>query len=220
MTNHRSELLNSIQKELFLVEGESAGLAVERVCNREFQAVLAMQGKPMNTWKASMAKVQANELFGRLIEVLGTDISQRFELERCKYDRVILLFDPDADGIHGCSLMLWFFYRWMPELLESGRIFVANPPICELFDPSSQQRAFPRHPSQRDKILLEWKTSLSGHLAEQIQVKPFRGLASLGQELLFQTCVSGATRLIRRLSAQDAIASLKAFGLDAKPKRL
>jgi len=217
--SHPSEPPNSIQQELFLVEGESAGLAVERVCQRQFQTVLAMQGKPMNTWKASLAKVQANEWFARLIEVLGTDIAERFELERCKYDRVILLFDPDADGIHGVSLMLWFFYRWMPELLESGRLFMVPPPICELFEPSRQQRVYPSNRLQRDEILSEWKASLSGNLGERIQVTPFRGLASLGHELLSQTCVSVATRLIRRLSAQDAIVSLKAFGMDTEPKR-
>lgn len=178
-----------------------------------------MQGKPMNAWKVGLAKVQTNDLYRRLIEILGANVGDDFDLQHCRFERVILLFDPDADGIHGCSLMLWFFHRWMPQLLEAGRLFVANPPICELFDPASGRRAYPSHPHQRDKLLSEWKMNLQGDVAQRIQVKPFRGLASLGQELLFQTCISPDTRLLRKLGTNDAIASLRVFGMEPKPKK-
>lgn len=203
--------------ELFLVEGESAGIAVQRVCDRRFQSVLAMQGKPMNAWKASLAKVQANELYQRLIEQIGAGVSDGFEIHRCRFDKVILLFDPDADGIHGCSLMLWFFYRWMPQLLASDRLFVANPPICELFDPFTKMRLYPRHPAERDKAIADWRIQRTAEQQQGLQHKPFRGLASLGHEILSSTCVLPETRLIRRLRVEDAEASLKAFGLDGKP---
>jgi DNA gyrase/topoisomerase IV subunit B len=200
--------------ELFLVEGESAGLAVERVCDRNFQSVLAMQGKPMNTWKATLAYVRANKWFEQLIETLGTGVSDRFDLQRCRFEKVILLFDPDADGIHGCSLMLWFFYRWMPGLLDSGRLFVAHPPICELHDPSNGSKVFPRHPNERDRILSEWKANCADAVVERIENRPFRGLASLGHELLSTSCIAPKTRLISRLGVRDAQASLNAFGIE------
>lgn len=215
--NPPTEASRATGLELFIVEGESAGLAVQRVCDRRFQSVMAMQGKPMNAWKASSAKVLANELYQRLIELIGAGISDGFQIDRCRFDKVILLFDPDADGIHGCSLMLWFFHRWMPPLLASGRLFVANPPICELFDPITQLSLFPRHPLERDDAIARWKAQHRAEDQQSLEQKPFRGLASLGQELLSSTCVSPETRRIRRLQVQDAQASLKAFGLSSEP---
>ena len=200
-------------QELFLVEGESAGAAVERVSNAQFQSVLAMQGKPMNAWKATRAKVESNGLFQQLIDTLGAGFADDFDIQRCRFERIILLFDPDADGIHGCSLMLWFFYRWMPQLIESERLLVANPPICELLDRSTLKRAYPSHPVQRDNILSEWKAGLPEGPSDRFEVRPYRGLASLGHEILFSSCVCPETRLLRRLRTQDALASLKVFGL-------
>jgi len=199
-------------QELFLVEGESAASAVERVCNGHFQSVLAMQGKPMNAWKATRAKVESNALFEQLIATLGAGLADDFDIEKCRFARIILLFDPDADGIHGCSLMLWFFYRWMPQLLEADRLLVANPPICELLDRTTLRRAYPSHPVQRDKILAEWNAGLPQEDSERFEMRPYRGLASLGQEILYNTCVCPETRLLRRLRTQDALASLKVFG--------
>ncbi|MFM7926488.1 MAG: toprim domain-containing protein [Pirellula sp.] len=206
--------------ELFLVEGESAATAVHRVCNPEFQAVLAMQGKPMNAWKASESKVTNNALFQELIKVIDAGFSDRFELSQCRFDKIILLFDPDADGIHGCSLMLWFFYRWMPGLLDANRLFVASPPICELVDPVAKRRSYPRHPKERDQVLLEWKSNRSQEVNDRIENRPFRGLASLGHELLSTSCVNPQTRLLRKLTVQDAQASLRVFGYDDRSKTI
>lgn len=208
------------ETELFLVEGESAATAVHRVCDPEFQAVLAMQGKPMNAWKASESKVLSNPLFQELIKVIDAGFSDRFELNQCRFDKIILLFDPDADGIHGCSLMLWFFYRWMPGLLDASRLFVASPPICELFDPVAKRRSYPRHPKEKEKVLLEWKSNRSQEVNDRIENRPFRGLASLGHELLSTSCVNPQTRLLRKLTVQDAQASLRVFGYDDRSKTI
>lgn len=208
------------ETELFLVEGESAATAVHRVCDPEFQAVLAMQGKPMNAWKASESKVSSNPLFQELIKVIDAGFSDRFELNQCRFDKIILLFDPDADGIHGCSLMLWFFYRWMPGLLDASRLFVASPPICELFDPVAKRRSYPRHPKEKEKVLLEWKSNRSQEVNDRIENRPFRGLASLGHELLSTSCVNPQTRLLRKLTVQDAQASLRVFGYEDRSKTI
>ncbi|MFN6400703.1 MAG: toprim domain-containing protein [Planctomycetota bacterium] len=218
MTSLPAHSLGPLGQELFVVEGESAGSAAQRVCDQGFQTVLAMQGKPMNAWKASIAKVQSNSLFGQLIQTINAGIAPDFDLERCRFEKVILLFDPDADGIHGCSLMLWFFYRWMPQLLDAGRLFVAHPPICELTDLASGTRAYPRHPAQREKILAQWRSESSKGASELIEQKPFRGLASLGQELLHASCIDPRSRVIRRLRIEDAQASLKVFGADSHSK--
>jgi DNA gyrase subunit B len=215
--------------ELFLVEGESAGLAVQRVCNQDFQQVITMQGKPMNAWKASAEKVSANPLYRAVVDALGTGVGNAFQLSACKFSKVILLFDPDADGIHCSALMLWFFHRWMPDLLSSGRILVAMPPLCELRNLDTNQTAYPTHPKEIDQILQTWTDArvapvdrtfaLDATIPSDKTVqreawttkKVFRGLASMGSEVLLCNCIDPATRTLRRARPEDAIASLEAF---------
>lgn len=199
-------------RELFIVEGESAGLAVERVCNRSLQSVIAMQGKPLNAWKASQSKVESYPLFRDLIDRLGGGIGESFRLENVPWQRVIMLFDPDADGIHCCALMLWFFHRWMPSLLSQNFIFSAAVPMCLLHSESLGITRYPTTDQETQRITLDWRSQG----AKDIERRPFRGLASLGSELLFERCVDPKTRLLRRLGTADAIASLHVF----QPKSL
>lgn len=231
----RSVELQKNLPELFLVEGESAGLAVQRVCNHDFQQVITMQGKPMNAWKATAEKVSTNPLYREVIDALGTGVGNTFRLSDCKFSKVILLFDPDADGIHCNALMLWFFHRWMPELLSAGRILVAMPPLCELRNLDTNQTAFPKHPKEIDQILKTWADTRSiasdnptpsNETAPDYQLTPdneiarskawttkkvYRGLASMGSEILFYTCIDPSTRTLRRARPEDAVASLEAF---------
>ena len=199
-------------RELFIVEGESAGLAVERVCNRILQSVVAMQGKPLNAWKASQSKVESYPLFRDLIDRLGGGIGESFRLENVPWQRVIMLFDPDADGIHCCALMLWFFHRWMPSLLSQNFISTAAVPMCQLHSESLGITRYPTTDQETQRITLDWRSQG----ANDIERRPFRGLASLGSELLFERCVDPKTRLLRHLGAADAIASLHVF----QPKSL
>jgi len=199
-------------RELFIVEGESASLAVERVCNRSMQSVIAMQGKPLNAWKAPQSKVESYPLFRELIDRLGGGIAEAFRLESIPWQRVIMLFDPDADGIHCCALMLWFFHRWMPELLAHDYVFTAAVPMCQLHSESLRATRYPTSDQETQKIMREWRSQG----ADDIERRPFRGLASLGSELLFERCVDPKTRLLRQLRAADAIASLHVF----QPKSL
>ena len=99
--------------ELFLVEGESAAKAVVRARNPNVQAVLAMQGKPLNAWKASAAAVSSHAIYRELIAVLDAGWQDSLQPQRARFERIILLCDPDADGIHCSILLLLFFYRWM-----------------------------------------------------------------------------------------------------------
>ena len=108
--------------ELFLVEGESAAKAVVRARNPNVQAVLAMQGKPLNAWKASAAAVSSHAIYRELIAVLDAGWQDSLQPQRARFERIILLCDPDADGIHCSILLLLFFYRWMRPLLEAGRV--------------------------------------------------------------------------------------------------
>ena len=193
--------------ELFIVEGDSASLAVARARNAELQAVLPMQGKPMNAWKASKTAVAKNDLLRVCIESLGAGWDQQFDLNRLRYGRVLLLFDPDADGIHCGALMLMFFHRWMPALIEAGRLSVVRPPLCEFTSRqySDSIHAFSDDHARKVREALE---------AKQIHytMKRFRGLASLNESSLVTTCLDPNTRHADVLGGKDAAAAFKIFG--------
>jgi DNA gyrase subunit B len=195
-------------RELYIVEGESAALAVQRVCNHDFQAVLPMQGKPLNAWKASRARVANYELYSQVLSVLGESLGSSSFPEPCPFDRVHLLFDPDADGIHCSVLMLWFFHRWLPHWLASGRIFAATAPLCELTSASTDKVWYPKNVREVESVLAE----CASQGIEDIQRRNFRGLASIGSELLFRSCLDPKTRRLSVLRTEDAVAALHAFG--------
>ena len=120
--------------ELFLVEGDSASQAVASLRQAQFQAVLPMQGKPLNSMKATPLKVAENALFNALIDAIGAGSGEHFDITKCRYGKIVLLMDPDADGIHSGALMLMYFYRSMRPLLESGMVELVRPPVGELLD--------------------------------------------------------------------------------------
>ena len=197
--------------ELFIVEGDSASKNVVRVRDQRFQAVLPMQGKPLNAWKASKNVVARNELFQRLTDVIGTGWDESFDLNRLRYDRIIMLFDPDADGIHCGALMLMFFYRWMPELLDSGRIDVVRPPLHEITGTPAVGKPAERIYAYSDDHFHR----LRSHLAEKgmkFQSQRYRGLASINANSLKETCVAKETRNASVLSPGDAESAIRIFG--------
>lgn len=193
--------------ELFLVEGDSASKSVCRARNGQTQAVLPMQGKPLNAVKAGKHAVQGYELFRELATALGAGWGQQFDLPRLRYERVILLFDPDADGIHCGALMSMFFHRWMRPLLESGRIHVIRPPLYEIASLESGERihAYSDSHYRRLRSVLEEREI-------KFQAQRYRGLASLSASALLATCLDPETRNISPLSCQDAEAAIRIFG--------
>jgi DNA gyrase/topoisomerase IV subunit B len=126
--------------ELFVVEGDSASKTVCRARDPATQAVLPMQGKPLNALKAGKGVVERNELFQILIHAIGAGWDDQLDLTKLRYDRLILLFDPDADGIHCGALMSMFFHRWMRPLLDSGRLSIIRPPLYEISSPKTHDR--------------------------------------------------------------------------------
>ena len=116
--------------ELIVVEGDSAAAAVTRVRDPRLQAVLPMQGKPLNAVRASRSRVLGHPFFGPLAMAVGAGIEADCEPARSRYDRLLVLTDPDADGIHCGFLVLLFFHRWLRPLLDDGRIELERPPWC------------------------------------------------------------------------------------------
>lgn len=194
--------------ELFVVEGDSAAGNVARVRDTDLQAVLPMQGKPMNAQKATEARIEANIWFKALIDALGCGIGERFTLEALRYRRILLLFDPDADGIHSGALMLLFFRRFMPTALEEGRVWMVRAPLLRITAPSLPEPVYATSEAHYQHLLGE----LSVKGVADVQTLRFRGLGSLEEGLLTESCVAPATRHARPMGVADADLALQYFG--------
>lgn len=192
--------------ELFIVEGDSASSTVARLRDERFQAVLPMQGKPLNAMKARPNKVGANPWFAALIDAIGADYGEHFELPNVRYEKIIVLMDPDADGIHCGALLLMFFNRFMQPLLKSGRIGLVRAPMATIRhgNESIHVRSEPEQRAELERLRQAGMTNF-----ETIR---YRGLAGMDMDVLAVTCVDPATRVLSPLGIKDADAAIAVFG--------
>ena len=186
--------------ELIVVEGDSAAAAVARVRDPRVQAVLPMQGKPLNATKASRTKVLAHPFFGPLAAAVGAGIEAACDPTRSRYDRLLLLTDPDADGIHCGFLVLLFLHRWLRLLLDTGRVEIVRPPWGEVVVGGELLLAF----SEPELTTLATRARSTGG-----DIRRFRGLAALDAETIRETCVDPATRRTERVSVADVAAMIE-----------
>jgi DNA gyrase subunit B len=207
-------------RELFIVEGDSASGAVANVRNMQTQAVLPMQGKPMNALKASALRVGEYALFQQVAVALNLplidtetgeialNLSRPNAFAQPAFERLILLFDPDADGIHAGALMLMFCLRWLRPLLADGRVLMVRPPLYVIRIDQSQEDYLAYSPDHADKLIAELKrrgaTGVTSHR--------HRGLASIATALLRDSCVDPATRKADVMTIDDARLSAQMFG--------
>ncbi|MBS1174846.1 MAG: gyrB 2 [Burkholderiaceae bacterium] len=192
--------------ELFIVEGDSAASMVVSLRDGRFQAVLPMQGKPLNAIKATREKVMRYPLFKALSESLGIGLGEHFDVQKLQFERVVLLFDPDADGIHSGALMLLFFYQFMRPLLEAGKIEMVHAPWMQVsVKGESPMYAFSE--PQSTSLISQLRTQ--GH--DPITVR-YRGLAGIDREILMSTCIEPTTRNTRVMTAADALMVIEVFG--------
>jgi DNA gyrase subunit B len=194
--------------ELFIVEGDSASSSVIQLCNSALQAVLPMQGKPLNAAKTSAAKVAENPLFQALIDALGAGFGASFDATKLRYERIVLLMDPDADGIHCGALMLLFFQRHMPVMLAQGRIHMVRPPVGEVIDTATGEITYgfiePEFVALCEAGRKNNPTSFNA--------QRYRGLAGIAPSTLAHFCVNPATRRSTVMRPEDALMSLDVFG--------
>ncbi len=203
--------------ELFLVEGESAASSVAGVCQAHFQAVLPLQGKPMNAWRAPAEKVRGHALYAQWAQALGIKDATALEhalddqLADLRFERIVLLLDPDADGIHIGALMLLFLQRWAPVLLRSGRVEMARAPMFVLQPQGLDDAALSRWaytPAQCETLRAAW---VAEH-GDAPRVQAVRGLGSFAPALLAKLCVDPTTRNTQKVSAADVQAVIDVFG--------
>jgi DNA gyrase subunit B len=198
--------------ELFLVEGDSASLAVANLRDAQFQAVLPMQGKPMNAYKASPKKVQQNPLFYALQASIGAGYGAAFHLANCRYQRIVLLMDPDADGIHCGALMLLFFHRFMPTLLQQGMIELVRPPVGEVTNNTTRPTEKTTEYAYTDAQFMALINANKNAQNQPLESLKYRGLAGIAANTLAQLCINPQTRKTSVMGMQDAAMALEIFG--------
>jgi DNA gyrase subunit B len=194
--------------ELFVVEGESAAAAVCAARDPLRQAVLALQGKPLNSLRARAPRVAADPFLGALADALGLQPGPGCTLGGLRYERVLLLHDPDADGIHIGALLLMHVYRWLRPLLDAGRLERVVAPVGEVHA-GAGTAPVPAFADAHFRALCDRARALHG--AAFVAVR-YRGLAGIGRPMLRTACLAPATRLTAVLHADDARHAIRLFG--------
>jgi len=201
--------------ELFIVEGDSAGGSAKQGRDRGYQAILPLRGKVLNTEQASTAKVMANRELSDLVSALGCGSGKSFDAAKLRYHKICLLMDADSDGHHICTLLLTFFYRHLPQLIDGGYVYIAQPPLYRI-DVGKESR-WAKDDVEKEAIL----ASLNGK-RDRVQVTRFKGLGEMNPSTLKETTLDPAERTLLRVAIADPKATERTIqtlmGRDVAPR--
>jgi DNA gyrase subunit B len=192
--------------ELYIVEGESAGGSAKQGRDRHFQAVLPLRGKILNTERARLDKILANNEVKALISALGTGIGDNFDISGLRYGRVIVMTDADVDGSHIRTLLLTFFFRFMPILIEEGHLYIAQPPLYRLA--YKNQVKFAYSDAQKDAAVKEIGVS-----ADRVSLQRYKGLGEMNPEQLWDTTMDPSIRTLLLVTVDDAAEADRTFDM-------
>jgi DNA gyrase subunit B len=205
--------------EIYLVEGDSAGGSAKQGRNRAFQAILPLRGKILNVERARIDKILGNEEIRTIVTAIGAGIKDDFNIENARYHKLILMTDADVDGAHIRTLLLTFLFRQMPQLIEAGYVYIAQPPLYQVSKGKEVFYAYDE--KEREEFV---KRLGNGEGKANINIQRYKGLGEMNPLQLWHTTMDPETRTILQVTVEDAILANDTFerlmGDDVEPRRL